>query len=102
MATMDGTCFPKGMGLGRARVAHHHLDLHLGRTKMEGPELDSQILQLEGCEASSRVHWEDQASPTPQEPENFTSNAGSGLGPLPAEEDWGKMVVPAGTLRTQK
>ena len=26
------TRFPKGMGLGRARVAHHHLDHHLGRT----------------------------------------------------------------------
>ena len=52
-----------------------------------GPESDSQILQLEGCEASSRVHWEGQASQISQEPENFPPCAGSGLGPLPAEGD---------------
>ena len=82
------TRFPKGMGQGRAHLAHLHLD-HLGRTSSSdwGPESDSQILQLEGCEASSRVHWEGQASQTPQEPENFPPCAGSELGPLPAEGD---------------
>ena len=44
------TRFPKGMDLGRARVAHL-LDHHLGRTSSssKGPELDSLSLQLDGC-----------------------------------------------------
>ena len=50
------TRFPKGMGQSRAHLALLHLD-HLGRTSSSdwGPESDSQILQLEGCEASSRT-----------------------------------------------